>query len=104
MTERAELAAWWQQQGDHELRLLLWAAWDPIEGVPRDEYDSYVGPIWSLLARRASEHDIAARLGEYRVERMGLPPAAEDDLRAARKLRDWLDPPGVFRLRPVDLL
>lgn len=72
--------------------------------MPRDEYDSYVSRIWTLLSRRPSESEIAAQLGHYRVEAMGLPAAPQDDLRVASKLVDWLDPPGMADFRPIDLL
>jgi hypothetical protein len=104
VTERPKIARWWRREGEQELRLILWAAWDPIGSVPRDEYDSYVSRIWSLLARRASLEEIAAQLGEYRVAAMGLPAAPNEDLRVASKLLDWLDPPGMAKFRPTDLL
>ena len=37
--------------------------WNPIGfGVPRDEYDSYIGGIYKLLARSASVEELAAHL------------------------------------------
>jgi hypothetical protein len=41
VANKSEWIAWWKRQGEEELRLILWAAWDPIGGVPRDEYERY---------------------------------------------------------------
>jgi hypothetical protein len=30
VAEQSEWATWWKRQGEEELRLILWAAWDPI--------------------------------------------------------------------------
>src|SRR6266487_2467107 len=50
----SSLEEWWQEVGEAELRLILWAAWDPIGRVPRDEYDWYVPRLWALLREHAS--------------------------------------------------
>jgi hypothetical protein len=50
----SSLEEWWQEVGEAELRLILWAAWDPIGGVPRDEYDWYVPRLWALLREHGS--------------------------------------------------
>jgi hypothetical protein len=123
------LEEWWERIGEAELRLILWAAWDPIGGVPRDEYDWYVPRLWALLrehgaALHAPEHfdrltraeqdewahrakavaeRIARQLGEWRTDRIGLPPRPEDDRIVAAKISDWLSPPGLDGARPVDL-
>ncbi|MEO8224487.1 MAG: hypothetical protein ABI661_06755 [Gammaproteobacteria bacterium] len=61
----------------HEgIRQVLLHDWDPI-GVPpapqaQDEYDSYVGAVYRLLAAGASEREMAAHLREIEVEWMGL--------------------------------
>lgn len=129
MADWSSLEEWWQEIGEAELRLILWAAWDPIGGVPRDEYDWYVPRLGALLREHASllrepagydqltraEQDewadrandvaktVALQLGEWRTERIGLPARPEDDRRLARKLSDWLRPPGLDEFRPVDL-
>jgi len=48
--------------------------WDPIgvADIVADEYDMYVGQIHSLLAKSASENEIAEYLLWVEVERMGL--------------------------------
>lgn len=121
---------WWQDVGQAELRLILWAAWDPLGRVPRDEYDWYVPRLWALLREHAlllreppdydelpdaeqekwadranaSEKKVAAQLNEWRTVRMGLPPSLEQDRAVAMKLSDWLSPPGVGEFRPMDLM
>jgi hypothetical protein len=45
MNESLSLDAWWHEVGKSELRLILWSVWDPIGGVPRDEYDWYLPPL-----------------------------------------------------------
>jgi hypothetical protein len=98
------LAKWWVDKGEDELQLILWAAWDPIGMVPRDEYDTYVPLIWAMLVARASREEIAARLAEFRVERMGLRSDPERDAVVASKLLDWIDPPGLAEFRPIELM
>ena len=60
------------------IRQVLLRGWDPIgvaeEPGAQDEYDSYVGAVYRLLASNASEQQIAAHLGEIEAEYMGLPP------------------------------
>ena len=56
------------------MRAVLNADWDPI-GVARDvddEYDSYVGELYSWLRRGATDADIAAYLSSIETEHMGL--------------------------------
>jgi hypothetical protein len=53
----------------HELGLLLWALWDPIDsGVPLDEYEDYVPGIWGLLERHTSAEEIATELRRISTE------------------------------------
>ncbi len=58
-----------------EIRSVLNADWDPIgvvgDGI-EDEYDSYIGRIYSLLLSGASEQAIAEHLRAIEVDRMGL--------------------------------
>jgi len=124
----SSLDDWWREVGEAELRLILWAAWDPIGGVPRDEYDWYVPRLWGLLRELAavlrsgtqyeewseaerdgyldrvktSQDRIVAQLSEWRTERIGLPPNRQEDSAVASKLSDWLDPPGLG-FSPSDL-
>jgi hypothetical protein len=124
----SSLDEWWREVGEAELRLILWAAWDPIGRVPRDEYDWYVPRLWGLLKKHAAAlrvpaeyeelteaeqdeyHDgvnasqkrIVAQLSEWRIERMSLSANRREDEIVAEKLTDWLDPPGLG-FSPSDL-
>jgi hypothetical protein len=55
------------------IRKILFYDWDPI-GIndfgPDDEYDSYVGGIYRLLASGADEYKIIERL--YQLETIGM--------------------------------
>jgi hypothetical protein len=58
----------------------------------QDEYDRYVGEIYvGLLARKASDQEITARLLNIVQERMGLDTAKAEDMqptvRALREIR-----------------
>lgn len=45
------------------IRKILHQDWDPIGcGVPEDEYDSYVWPVYALLIRDAPRDEVAAYL------------------------------------------
>jgi len=66
-----------------EIRLVLNTDWDPIgvvgDGI-NDEYDMYIGRIYSLLLRGASEQAIAEHLWTIEVDRMGLTGTPMDQL------------------------
>jgi hypothetical protein len=96
--------AWWRARGEEELRLILWAAWDPIGDVPRDEYEDYAPRIASLLQSGAGPDMVAAALSEIRTGTIGLPPDASADLAVALKLRDWYEHPfpGTAYPSPID--
>ena len=68
----SEWAAWWKRQGEDEPELILWAAWDPIGRVPRDEYEGYAPRIASLLRGGATPEEVAAVLGTIRTESIEL--------------------------------
>jgi hypothetical protein len=73
-----------------EIRSVLNADWDPIgvvgDGID-DEYDMYIGRIYSLLLGDASEQAIAKHLSSIEVDRMGLTGAPMDQLlKVAAKL------------------
>jgi len=74
-----------------ELRLLLWAAWDPIGGTPPGQYDSYALRIASLLGRRASTSAVAAALGRIRRDELGLEAAPAADAATAEKIAAWFE-------------
>ncbi|MCA0199149.1 MAG: hypothetical protein LCH59_13700 [Proteobacteria bacterium] len=69
--------------------------WDPIgvAGVPqaRDEYDGYVGPVFTLLRSGASDADVSEHLEQIVANRMGLPSRKERSDEAASTLTDWRD-------------
>ncbi len=62
------------------IRQILYHDWNPIGfDVPEDEYDSYIGPVYRILASSRSEAELIAFLR--------WPPMADDQLRTvARKL------------------
>jgi hypothetical protein len=73
-----------------EIRSVLNTDWDPIgvvgDGI-NDEYDSYIGRIYSLLLSSASEQAIAEHLRAIEVDRMGLTGTSMDQLfKVAAKL------------------
>jgi hypothetical protein len=67
--------------------------WDPIgvRGEPnaRDEYDTYVPQVYSLLQAGATAEQIAAHLDKVATERMGLNSNMKHSLLAASNLLDW---------------
>ena len=58
------------------------AVWDPIgvrdEPNAQDEYDSYLGGVFDLLAGGASDDRISEHLWRIVTERMELPAKRED--------------------------
>ena len=69
--------------------------WDPIgvRGVPpaRDEYESYMGHIFTLLKQNASVPQISNHLRELRVVNMGAgrPDYSLSEDEIAEILMDW---------------
>lgn len=74
---------------------VLHYVWDPIgvAGVPqaRDEYDGYVGSIFTLLRSGASTSAISSHLEGIVVAHLGLPGRKERSDEAASVLADWRD-------------
>ncbi len=68
--------------------------WDPIgiAGTPqaRDEYDSYVPSVVSLLLSDAKAESIAAHLTRLTTDPMGMSPNRQRDLETAELLLEWL--------------
>ena len=67
-----------------QIRAILMAKWDPI-GVNEvaeaaDEYDSYIGGVYELLERGASEESIRAYLREIEIRSMEMVNAAREPL------------------------
>ena len=58
-----------------QMRRVLLEEWDPIgvrdEPMAQDEYDSYLGHIYDLLARDASDVQIANHLNQLETVSMG---------------------------------
>ena len=86
MTSQADRAREVQEQ----IRLILLHDWDPIgvqdEPSAQDEYDSYVGGMYRLLADGASTVEVAKHLARIEGEQMGLPSSADVRLSVATKL------------------
>jgi hypothetical protein len=79
-----------------EISQILWEVWDPI-GVnsspeARDEYDSYVNPIYVILTNGSTDKEIASYLLEVVTEGMGL---------LGTKLEDM--PPTIKALRNIQI-
>jgi hypothetical protein len=56
-----------------QINQVLHKEWNPIAGgVPEDEYESYAGPIATLLLKGASDSELAAYLDRAETESMGL--------------------------------
>ncbi len=64
------------EQIQQTIRQVLMQDWDAIgvAGVPQaqDEYDSYVGPVYRLLASGASDSELIDYLYRTETETMGL--------------------------------
>ena len=86
MTSREERAQEIQQQ----IREVLLRHWDPIgvaeEPQAQDEYDSYVGGVYRLLAGGARPSAVAQHLARIEAEQMGFGTAADKLLLVAEKL------------------
>lgn len=67
-----------------EIRRVLLQAWDPIgirdNSGQADEYDTYVGGVYRLVASGASAEEIAAHLVRVEREQMGFDQARPVDL------------------------
>jgi hypothetical protein len=78
-----------------QIRKVLLNVWDPIgiqnEPNAQDEYDGYVGEIYGLLVRRATDQEITDRLLYIVNDTMGLDAAKAEDMqptvRALREIR-----------------
>lgn len=70
---------------------ILWNDWDPIgvnDIAPRDEYQSYVPEIFSLLIQNKTEKEIADRLYKIETETIGVYGSREHCLKIAKKLTE----------------
>jgi hypothetical protein len=73
------------------IRQALLLDWDPIgvQEIPEahDEYDSYIGGVYRLIASGATEQQVADHLWHIENDTMGLPAPDRDALLlVARKL------------------
>jgi hypothetical protein len=72
---------------------ILYHIWEPIgvaaEPSTRDEYSKYVPELLSLLENEATSEQIARRLNEIAVSRMGLRPNNKHSTAIARLLLVW---------------
>jgi hypothetical protein len=65
---RADTRDWLRQINE-----VLRKKWNPIRGgVPDDEYQSYVGPIATMLLNGTRDSELAAYLNHVETEVMGL--------------------------------
>lgn len=65
------------------INTILWRDWDPIGcGVPEDEYESYVWPVYRLLIDGKPRADVEAYLRATAAETIGV-TAQEDRLQTA---------------------
>ena len=81
-----------------QIRAILNREWDPIgvADIVEDEYDGYIGHIYSLLATDAGEQTIADHLLWIELEQMGLAGTPVHRLlQVAANLRSLQLPPPV---------
>lgn len=79
------------------IRLILSRHWDPlsVSGVVDHEYDSYIGGIYRLLSRHASDDRMARHLQGIEVGALGINGTPfERLLRVAIELRQLQIPGG----------
>ena len=69
-----------------QVQAILHAEWDPIGGVPLDEYDSYAWPVLKLLMARAPHEEIATYLRHTANETIGCPVPEERLARVVEQL------------------
>ena len=69
-----------------KVRAILNEDWQPIPGVPDDEWDSYVWPVVGLLKRGAPREELKSYLRRTAGETIGMPVAELDLDRAVDKL------------------
>lgn len=82
-----------KQQGvieiQESIRHILFYDWDPIgvnDLAPIDEYDSYIGEIYRLLAAGASQAEIVQHLSHIEIVYVGSVTNLEHRKKVAEKL------------------
>ena len=67
-----------------QIRKVLLEEWDPIGivdmGGPEDEYDAYIGPIFTALSKRSNQREVADLLRKIEMERMEYASENSDHL------------------------
>jgi hypothetical protein len=80
------------RQIEDAIKQVLMHDWDPIgiadEPACGDEYDSYIGGIYHLLASGADDMQISSHLAAVQTEMMGLPQQPVFLIEVARRLRE----------------
>lgn len=76
-----------------KINTILFEHWDPIginhdPKAPRDEYARYAPEIAELVVNKADAWEIATALREIQWKKMSLDRAIEDNMPAARLLRE----------------
>ena len=60
---------------EESIRRILFDVWDPVgvnDIAPLDEYDSYIGGVYRLLASGATQETVAAHLKQLEIDYMEL--------------------------------
>lgn len=76
---------------------ILWTVWDPLgvnDIAPRDEYQSYVPEIFSLVKSGALKEDIANRLHKLEKANMGMIGSREHCTMVANKIIETYQDPN----------
>ena len=81
------------------IRSVLNTSWDPIgvAGDSPDEYDGYIGGLYTLLRREPVDDVIVEHLRAIEVERMGLGEPSRDHLRSVVSQLRQLKLPDLAR-------
>ena len=93
MNRKKDLLNNWKANESH-IREVLMSHWDPIgvHDVPeaQDEYDSYIGPLYTLIEKGASDKNIAEKLLSIELGDMGVGRgiSVEDLIPVAKQLRE----------------
>ena len=78
------------KQYHREIRKILLQDWDPIgvSDIPeaQDEYDSYIGGVYSKLIRQVPKHELIDYLWEVETKNMGLYGSRSRTVNAVKKL------------------
>lgn len=74
------------------IRQVLYHDWNPIgfgDALPKDEYDSYIAPVYRILVGSRSEQELIELLFSTERDTIGGPCEAAEQLRpVARSLLD----------------